>query len=218
MEKTVKIFEDLQKKYPQWETYLEKKIYDEKCVDEIKISINEVLGYVKEQMMFFIDREDEEKEHELWNGLESFLEERVFEKIKDLLDQRLIIYRRTLVLRRDKIDMAKFIEGVFTNLSITYDPAFFSQNDVYGIKVREEFSDAAAAVDQVISVHVGRHFSKKAALKDFADRVGAGENALEVYGRLYEENYAVIQHNLYIDRVNELSRQIEFFMENLGDE
>ena len=114
MEKTVKIFEDLQKKYPQWETYLEKKIYDEKCVDEIKISINEVLGYVKEQMMFFIDREDEEKEHELWNGLESFLEERVFEKIKDLLDQRLIIYRRTLVLRRDKIDMAKFIEGVFT--------------------------------------------------------------------------------------------------------
>ena len=98
MEKTVKIFEDLQKKYPQWETYLEKKIYDEKCVDEIKISINEVLGYVKEQMMFFIDREDEEKEHELWNGLESFLEERVFEKIKDLLDQRLIIYRRTLVL------------------------------------------------------------------------------------------------------------------------
>ena len=73
-------------------------------------------------------------------------------------------------------------------MSITYDPAFFSQNDVYGIKDREEFSDAAAAVDQVISVHVGRHFSKKAdALKDFADRVGAGENALEVYGRLYEE-------------------------------
>lgn len=230
MDKIKEIIETLNEQEPSWKENFDDMylptvyLHNESFPDEARKLMSRLLLEVLNKQKQLNDAHDEAGEHELWKEIYNITgSESVVNIIKDINSGIMEMYRNTRPLREAQEGVVPLIIGVFEHVSSSYAPDFFEMGEEYGINTAHDFVTAVLQLDRIISVHVGRHYDKQTAQKEFMKGTGLGNQYGLVYAELYEKYLERLQHNICIDkldelnvRVNRLTQEVHEMMQNLN--
>lgn len=217
------IVDMLNKEEESWERYLEwggssltggdKK----NCPNAILNMLKKLLFTIRDKQKQFIDRRDEEGERGLFKEVEKILGESLTKKIWEMNCNIVGIYRNTRPLREARENTIPLIVNVFERVSVNYEPDFSEKWEQYGMESEEEFGTLALQLDRIVAVHVGRHYNKETAQREFMKITGVDKQYALVYAELYEKYLEKLQHNICLDKLDDLGEQMEDLNKQISD-
>lgn len=224
MDKIKEIVDALNEQEPSWkenfdDMYLPSVyLYSGSFPDEGRKLMSRLLLEVLNKQKQLNDAHDETGEEQLWREIYSITEsDSVVKIIKDINGGIMEMYRNTRPLREAQESVIPLIIAVFEHVSSNYAPDFFETGEEYGINVTADFVTAVLQLDRIISVHVGRHYDKRTAQQEFMKGTGLGDQYGLVYAELYEKYLDRIQHNICIDKLDELNARVNRLTQEVHD-
>lgn len=181
---------------------------EEECLDAVLKMIQELVVKILNKQKQLIDNRNEEDEQVFRTEMKELLGETVAKKIEERNGSILEIYRNTRPLREAGEHTIPLIVGVFECASVNYVPGFIEKKDEYGID-EEEFNTLVLQLDRIISVHVERYYDKKTAQAEFLKVTGLDQLYGLVYAELFEKYFERLQHNVCLDKLDDLSEQMD---------
>lgn len=229
MDKIKEIIEELNEQEPSWKENFDDMylpavyLNNESSPDEGRKLMSKLLLEVLNKQKQLNDAHDEKGENELWKEMLNIIgSNSVVNIMKNINSGIMEMYCNTRPLREAQESVIPLIVGVFEHISSSYEPDFFETGEEYGINATHDFVTAVLQLDRIISVHVSRHYDKQTAQKEFMKGTGLGNQFGLVYGELYEKHLDRIQHNICIDkldelnaRVNRLTQEVHEMLENI---
>lgn len=210
MENIQKILQELEQKDSDWGRYLKREVYNDAYIDDTKSLILKLIEEIRILKWQIIDAPGETSaEIASIADLEQCIGQDNVHAIDTLLESSLDIYYRTRLLRKMGEAASELLTDVFQNLSAYYDPLFFKNGTTYGIDNDQDFIEMVICLDQLISLHVSRHFAGDTASREFKKLVGVSEAICECYKTNYQKWYDRIQSNILLDRLEELEQTIK---------
>lgn len=220
MDKIYKIVEQLNEKNSQWEEYFTRanflmKIRNDGYTDETKELINSLLNSIRNKQLEIADQNSSEES--LWNKLKEMdISDETLDMIKKSNRSWIVRYKNLEPLRQMGDNVVQLLIDIFTNVSVNYNPQFLHKCEEYEITDDRKFINAVLQLDQMISMHIERHYNKKTAQAEFLAMSGLNEKYGLIYGELYEKNLLKIQNNICIDRMMELNQKVDKLSEQLN--
>ncbi|MCX4340519.1 MAG: hypothetical protein OSJ72_12845 [Lachnospiraceae bacterium] len=178
--------------------------------------IQELVVKIHNKQKQLIDDRNEEDEQTLFAEIRNILGETVAKKIEERNGSILEIYRNTRPLREAGEHTIPLIVGVFECASVNYVPGFIEKKDEYGID-EEEFNTLVLQLDRIISVHVERYYDKGTAQQEFMKVTGLDQPYGLVYAELFEKHFERLQHNICLDKLDDLSERIDDLSEQITE-
>lgn len=221
MERIRKLIEDLGREWPKWkEHFLDDDFSYAGAEDEtnyMKRDLNALFVEILELQKNMIDEGKwEAKEDDFWKELNRYVEsETVVDRIKNMNQGIVEIYYNTKILRSMGEKVIDLIIEVFDSVSVFFSPEFLQKSEKYGVENPEEFARAIMQLDRIVTVHVSSHYDKKTAQREFMKVTGIGGVYASVYGEMYEKNMEKLQHNICMDRLDELNMRIKELSERV---
>lgn len=216
MDKIKEIIKMLNEQEPEWkedfdDMYLPAVyLYNESSPDEGRKLMSKLLLEVLNKQKQLNDAHDEQGEGTLWKEIYNLTEsDSVVGIIKDINSGIMEMYRNTRPLREAQEMALPLMINVFEHVSSSYTPDFFETGEEYGINVPHDFVTAVLQLDRIISVHVSRHYDKQTAQREFMKGTGLPHQYGLVYAELYEKHLERLQHNICIDKLDELNARVD---------
>lgn len=193
-------------------------LYNGSARDESRRMMQSLLVEVLNKQKQLIDNHNEAKEAEMWKKISDIVQSAsVIDIIKKINDSVIEMYHNTRLLREIKDNAILLIIDAFENISASYTPEFFEKGEEYGIADANEFITLILQLDRIISVHVSRHFNKQTAKKEFMKATGLEDKYALVYAELYEKYLERLQHNVCIDKMDELNAKLDSLAEKVQE-
>ena len=224
MDKIKEVVDALNEREPSWrenfgDMYLPSVyLYNGSDRDDDRRMMQSLLVEVLNKQKQLIDAHEAEGEKELWKKISDIVDSSsVIDIIKDINDSLVEMYYNTRPLREAKENIIPLIIDIFDHISASYTPDFFEMGEKYGIADTHEFITLVLQMDRIVSVHISRHYDKQTAQREFMKATGLESKYGLIYAELYEKHMERIQHNICIDKLEELSTKLDSLTEKIQD-
>lgn len=129
------------------------------------------------------------------------------EKFLKIVENSLVFFFAVEGLRQqqseDKESVKKYLQFVFENVYIRFDPDFGSQYEKYQFQDIKSFVKTTSVLDTLTEFYVRKHYTRQAIKNDLMYESALAEDICEYYAELLEKNYLALQMNLVIDHIAE---------------
>lgn len=213
----------LNKEDESWLKYLEKEGSPltggdkDSCPDVILKMLKKLLFSIQNKQKRFIDERDGDGEQDFHNEVEAILGKSITKRIWKINSSIVEIYRNIRPLREAHENTIPLITSVFERVSVSYEPDYTENCETYGIESEEEFETLVLQLDRIVAVHVSRHYDKQTAQREFIKMSGLDKQYGFVYAELYEKYLEKLQHNICLEKLEDLGEQMEDLNKQIAD-